>query len=169
MTLNRHLVSIFMMSTVATATYGQQAQSDDNGPLLHRLARLDVREVPLETALPLLGLRSGVQLAFSPDLVSGHRSVNCSCGAVTVAEALDSLLFGTGLRYHETRSRVIVGPPGDPLIASPPKPLRPFRYQVGTVLGEVLAAPDSQPVTHAQVRVAGRVGEVRTDGPRFRR
>jgi outer membrane cobalamin receptor len=169
MTLSRHLFVVLMMSTVATATHGQQAQSAGNGPLLHRLARLDVREVPLETALPLLGLRSGVQLAFSPDLLSGHRPVNCSCGVVTVAEALDSLLVGTGLRYRETPNRVIVGPPNDPLILSQPKPLRPFRLQVGTVLGEVLATPDSQPVVQAQIRVSGRVGEVRTDeAGRFR-
>ena len=61
-------------------------------------------------ALQRLGANSGVQIAYSSDLIAGTGTVSCSCADVTVGQALDSLLSGTGLRYEETRGRVVVRP-----------------------------------------------------------
>jgi hypothetical protein len=77
--------------------------------MLDRPARLDVRDVPLEKALVLLQRASGVALAYSPDLVPDERRVSCACRGVTVAQALDRLLEGTGLRYRLGDDNVVIG------------------------------------------------------------
>jgi len=143
-----------------------QTPAPGAGPgLLDRLARLEVRQVRLQAALLELSRRSGVPIAFSPALLPGNRMVGCSCGSVSVRQALDTLLLGTGLRYHETPQRVVVASPA----AAPGVPARPRAPQVGVLLGVVQSASDSQPVTGAQVRVVGAPGEVRSDAQgRFR-
>ncbi len=99
------LICIITGHAVAQSTNGA-----GDGALLERLARLDIHGVTLETTLSELWQRSGVPLAFSPDLVNGNGSVSCSCADITVREALDSLLAGTELGYAETTNRVLVTP-----------------------------------------------------------
>jgi len=77
--------------------------------MLDRPARLDVRDVPLEKALVLLQRASGVALAYSPDLIPDERRVSCSCKEMTVSQALDRLLKGTGLRYRLGDDNVVIG------------------------------------------------------------
>jgi len=82
---------------------------------------------------------------------------------VTLGEALDSLLAGTDLRYQETPTRVIVGPETDPLTRAAEGTPEPTRPRTGTVMGEVVAAPDRRPIPFARITVSGRLGELRTD------
>jgi len=77
--------------------------------MLDRPARLDVRDVPLEKALVLLQRASGVALAYSPDLVPDDHRVSCACKDLTVSQALDRLLKGTGLRYRLGDDNVVIG------------------------------------------------------------
>jgi outer membrane receptor protein involved in Fe transport len=125
--------------------------------LLTRPAHLDVREVTLETGLNQLSQRSAVPIAFSPDLARAVYPVNCSCIAVTVREALDSLLATTGFEYLEMRSRIVVRPKPSTVSS------RDSEGSEGRVLGVIRAASDSQPIPAAKVGIANRVGEVLTD------
>lgn len=86
-----------------------QASAQATGTLLDRPARLDVRDVPLEKALVLLQRASGVSLAYSPDLLPEEHRVSCPCKGMTVAQALDRVLKGTGLRYRLGDQNVVIG------------------------------------------------------------
>ena len=85
------------------------AEAQGTGTMLDRPARLEVRDVPLEKALVLLQRASGVALAYSPDLVPDDHRVSCACKEVTVSQALDRLLKGTGLRYRLGDDNVVIG------------------------------------------------------------
>lgn len=85
--------------------------------LLSRSARLDVSDVTVEEALTLLRHRSQVDIVFSPTLLPTGR-VSCACADVTVAQALDQLLKGTGFSYFEMPLQVVIQYAG----ALPPPP-----------------------------------------------
>jgi hypothetical protein len=87
----------------------EETRAQGTGTMLDRPARLDVRDVPLEKALVLLQRASGVALAYSPDLVPDERRVSCPCKEMTVSQALDRLLKGTGLRYRLGDDNVVIG------------------------------------------------------------
>ncbi|MBO9711643.1 TonB-dependent receptor [Sphingomonas sp.] len=61
----------------------------------------------LDDALRELSVRSGVGILFSPDVVGNRRSVRVA-GRMTLTEALDRLLAGTGLAYRRTGAGTIV-------------------------------------------------------------
>ncbi len=145
------VVACITVALAATAL-GQTQGVDDS--LLNRQANLDVHAVPLEIALRDLSHLSGIPLAFSPDIVKGPALVSCSCLDVTVRDALDSLLHGTGLVYVEKAGNVAVGPPADApapgsgtsVAAAAAAP------QLRRVSGWVVAGEDSTPVVTALVR-----------------
>lgn len=83
--------------------------ADAQTRLLDRPARLEVRNVPLERALVMLQRASGVELAYSPDLLPPDRRVTCECRDATVAVALDRLLAETGLEYRGLDRKVVIG------------------------------------------------------------
>jgi len=149
-------------SAVAAASAQGLPAADARGPL-RRPARLEVRGAAVEAALQQLRVRSGVALAFSPTLLSGAGPVSCSCAGATVAQALDSILSGTGLEYLESGDRVILRPasrpPGDERLSS----ATPVRRSSGVLIVEVRGARDSLPVAGAEILVSGRVGSVLTD------
>ncbi len=126
--------------------------------LLTRPARLDVRDVTLETGLNQLSQRSAVPIAFSPDLARAVFPVSCSCADVTVGEALDSLLGTTSLEYREMRNRIVVRPNATDATSS-----RDSERREGRVLGVVRTVSDGQPIHAARVGIAGRMGELLTD------
>jgi hypothetical protein len=158
-TIRQTALAILFCGVSATLSAQQRPPGSDS-PLLQRRAGLDIRDVSLEEALSLLRMRSGVSLAFSSDHLRGRALVDCACTEVTVGEALDTLLAGTGLKYHETPNRVVVGTGGGRLIRAEDKRPEPAR---GTIAGLVLSAEDSVPIPSAAVQVVGRLGEVRTD------
>ena len=134
-----------------------------SGGLLQHTAGLEVRDVPLETALQELWKRSNVPLAFSPDLLGDTGPVSCSCASATVRQALDTLLVGTGLQFEEGGRRIVVMPiASTPAVPDASVP-QPERQVSGWLMGSVQTASDSQPVLGAHVVVSGLPGEVRTD------
>jgi TonB-linked SusC/RagA family outer membrane protein len=96
-----------------------RAEQAEQHRLLARPAHLRVESMPLLDALRELGRRSGVPLAYSPSLLPDEREVGCTCDAVTVGDALDSLLAGTGVTVSESSGQVILTSPRAP---APPLP-----------------------------------------------
>ncbi len=159
MTAGYRTIIVCLLAAHTPVVQAQEADHQSSTRLLNRPARLEVREVSLETAIRQLSQRSGVPFAFSPDVLRSHGTVSCFCTDATVAVALDSLLAGTGLVYSETTRRVVLSPPAAPRAAR----LRESIVQSGTLVGFVRAAPDSQPINGAWIQVSGRLGVVRTD------
>lgn len=126
--------------------------------LLENAAGVDIRTATLAEALEMLAANSGVPLAFSSDLVRCEGTVSCHCSAVTVGNALDSLLVGTGLSYRETEHRVVVGNGSLARIQR-----TEARQDRGWIYGVVLSEADSAPISGASVQLEQRIGEVRTD------
>jgi hypothetical protein len=162
------LLTVILTCAATSTAMGQQIADRTTRMLLRRQAHLDVHNVALDAALGELQLRSGVSIAFSPDLARQYGSVSCSCESVTVGAALDSLLRGTQLGYAETTNRVIVAPVmelhattgamnGDVVIGPQSS------QQAATLVGFVRSAADSQPIVGAWIRVPGRMGDARTD------
>ena len=157
--------------------------------LLSRPAKLMLSPSKLADGLAALQQTSGVALAFSPTFLPDDRVVTCRCKHVTVAQAIDSLLAGTGLRYAVLNGQVIVervlsaSHPGPvPSLAVPPtasaaapqaapptvraavpSPVR------GSLAGTVVAARTQQPLAHSDVVIEGTSLRTVTDAAgRFR-
>ncbi len=77
--------------------------------LLARPARLHIEGVGVEEAIRALQRHSGISMAYSSDLLPSDRRVSCRCDSLTVREALDTILAGTGLRYQEGRRQIFIG------------------------------------------------------------
>jgi hypothetical protein len=158
----RHMLAcVGLLAAVATTAAARDAAQVQGDSLLLRQAHLDVRREPLETALQRLSLRSGVPIAFSPDLVRTFPPVSCACERATVGAALDSLLVGTTLKYIEANNRVVVVPArredSERSAAARAAPAS------GIMVGSVLSAADSTSIPGALVTVLGRFGELHTD------
>jgi hypothetical protein len=136
------------------ATSGAWAQ--EGSGLLERPARIDVRGASLNDALRELQRRSGVALAFSPDHLTGRDPVSCACLDATVAQALDTLLAGTGLRYLVTGNRLVISTGNGLVTQHPPEAAIQTKRQVCTVVGEVSASTDGRPIAGALVQVLER-------------
>jgi outer membrane receptor protein involved in Fe transport len=141
-------------------------------------ARLRVDNVPLTDALTELHRHSGVRLAFSPSLLSDTRKVTCHCEAVTVGEALRSILRGTAFSYVELGGHVLIEPrqpeqrsaiylaqslglsiaPAAAMMApSAPSVLLPAAASPrdGRLIGRVVAARSLAPMGQVQISLAG--------------
>lgn len=148
----------------AAAVPAQQSDAGNSqatiGPtgLLDRPARLVVEGVTLSTALARLSHRAGVPLVFSETFLPKKADVACPCGSVRVAEALDRLLAGTGLRYAETETQIIIEPGfAVSLTASPPAQAAegPPQPRQGAIAGQVTAAATESPLAGVQVSIPG--------------
>lgn len=161
-----------------------KAQGDAAKSPLDHPARLQVENVPLADALAELRRSSGIPLAFSPSLLPADRRVSCVCGSVSVGEALENILAGTGLRFDESGRHIVIRP-GDPRVAltatlqerlrglvpagrlaTPgPRPSpgtrvlrtldRRSRQEVGTVTGRAVNATTNAPLSSAQISIVG--------------
>lgn len=150
------------------------ARSISRNPL-NQPAWLDVADVPLEEGLMLLRRQSGVDLAFSPTLLPDHRRVSCRCEHLTVRDALEQLLDGTGHEYALLGNGIVIERSAETGRASrgaarlagvEPSPititssLRTVdravpRFRQGTVTGQVVDQRTRQPLASVQVSVAG--------------
>lgn len=134
-----------VLAVVLMAGAGWEAGAQEASSLLERPARLDVEGVTLAQALTALQRTSGVAVAFSPDLLPAEADRSCRCAEVTVGEALERLLRGTGLEAVPGRRQIMVGRIGG---VAPPV----------AVVGWVVEAETGRPVPSAEVSVAGAQG-----------
>src|SRR5262245_19597140 len=134
--------------TVAMQQHQPVALPSDygSGDLLSRPARLDVRSVPIATALLDLQARAGVPMIFSPSGLDNGRQVSCKCQSLTVREALARLLRGTSFVYSQQNGSILI---------EPGEASAPAAVQTRIVTGKVTDSLTSEPVTGGQVSVQG--------------
>jgi TonB-linked SusC/RagA family outer membrane protein len=132
----------------------------DQSELLTRAARLQVTDVTLAEALDLLNRQSGVPIAFSRTVLPGDRRVTCACEAVSVGEALDSMLAGLPFIRTIQGRQVVVMP--RPAILTPPDPV-PVSVPQEPVVAGVVVDRRSTPLVGARVAVAGSPAQAVTD------
>jgi TonB-linked SusC/RagA family outer membrane protein len=100
-------------------TVAAALQQPGSTALLERPAHLRVQDISLENALEALARASGVALAYSPSLLPSEPRVTCECQELSVADALFTLLAGTGFAYRERDGQVILVPrPAATLVAA---------------------------------------------------
>lgn len=174
-------LAVGLQLTSLSPAYAQRiaVSSDDvdahDSSLLDRQANLSLQDVDLGVALRTLSKRSGVVIAFSASLLPPGRVVSCTCEHATVGTALERLLSGTWLLYHELQEEIAIIPqvpmsPSQPRYASLYKaPLVPVLTRmlshrlhttapvrlVGTIVGTVTVAETRAAVASAQVTVEG--------------
>ncbi len=122
------------------------AQGTDSRDILSLPAGLVVRDAPLADALAALQQRSGVSIAFSPDLLPAGRRVDCDCAETSVEAALRRILRGTPLVFEATRTmvRIVPAPAAAPGVQS-----------VGTLAGTIRDAHDGSPLPGGTVTLSG--------------
>ncbi len=186
------LVLLFAFLVAGQPLLGQErlasavprSKAESGASVLDVTAGLKVEGVSLGSALTQLGFTSGVRFAFSPSLLPGEHLVNCDCEAITVREALDRLLAGTGLRYTLLGKQVIVeqGPHLEQmkvqlaavdLIPTTPRTLEGGvnggvvrmlpQQEPGNIQGSVVDVTNQRPLQNAQVFLPGLERGVLTD------
>ncbi|MBO6778045.1 MAG: carboxypeptidase-like regulatory domain-containing protein [Rhodothermales bacterium] len=112
--------------------------------------------VPLEEALSQVAATSGIDLAFTSDLVAGKR-VSCGILDALVGEVLQCVLRGTGLDFIVLSSGTYV------LIKAAQLP-----DALGTLVGIVVDADSGAPLPYAHVFLSGPdIGAVSNESGRF--
>ena len=135
----------------------QITAQENNGDLLERRARLNVRNVTLQNALFELGRRAEISFAYSSHFLSDSSRITCRCTRNTVREVLDRLLEGTNLEYRVTRTQILIVPKRAP-------------GEIGDkdIEGVVLDQNDSVPVSGIEIRMLGTpFGVITRDDGRF--
>lgn len=119
-------------------------------------ARITVEGLGIEESLRMLGRSAGVSLVYSPDLLPASRGVSCACQDVTVRQALERILSGTGLTFRASGTLIRI------------VPLQPRSAPVrgGCILGRVLDEVGS-PVVNAMVQLDDGRGVLSDGAGRF--
>lgn len=172
-------LSEVLSAQVMFASNSRTPQTSSSRPLLELPARLEVKEVSLTEALVRLSTQSGVTVGFSPSLLrSDARTVECSCLALSVGEALTRLLEGLPVRYEERDGQILLIPVASGTVSRPELPataptLLPTTPMVYTtnmrlvadslVTGRIVDEVTRQPLTDARVVVAGTTRVALTD------
>lgn len=121
--------------------------------ILDRPAGLRVSGVSVEAALIQLQASSGVQIAYSRELLPADRAVSCECETVSVRVALSHLLGNTELAYRVLGDQV--------LIIRMPEPSEDPTVRV--VTGRILSLRDRTPLGSAAVSLPSEAIVVSTD------
>ena len=103
--------------------------------ILDRVAKLQVRDASLASALQSLAMNSGVSVSYSPSLVERQSTVTCDCRDESVRHALTIILGGTGLGFSESGEEVAIDRDVPPPVEGR-APL-PDKARVGTITGTV--------------------------------
>jgi hypothetical protein len=109
-----------------------------------------VDSVTVEQALRQLRLSAGVSLLYSPDLLPVDKRVSCACERVTVREALEKILAGTGLTFRAAGAQIRIVPN--------PRTNGAASMTTGFIAGRVLAVDTGEPVVNAMVRLESAQG-----------
>jgi TonB-dependent starch-binding outer membrane protein SusC len=178
-----HLATAALLSCSALSLHGQstdfvataevRAMSGPHGVdgMLDRPAELAIRDVTLAEALEALRTRSNARIAFSPSLLPSSPRVSCTCTDLTVREALDHLLDGSGFRWMPVGSQVLIEPVRDAIaegvavqVASANLDFGEFRWiddvaaeevRTGIIQGRVTHRTAGRPLSPVQVYVEG--------------
>lgn len=123
-------------------------------PAVVQAAAVDIPAQPLADALVMLGRQAGLQILFDSGQVQGVRSPAVR-GDLSVNQALDTLLAGTGLTYQASGTSIVLS--------------RPSAAGGATVLPPVQVAGNAE---HATGPVQGYVAQqtatgTKTDTPRI--
>ncbi len=97
-------------SVVAANDLPAEASGPELDRLMDRVADFEIRDATLAEALEALRNRSGVRIVFSPSLLPDEPLLSCECQVATVRESLDLLIRGTGFRWVQVGSQVLVEP-----------------------------------------------------------
>jgi hypothetical protein len=136
--------TILLASVILGAPSTATAQTPLDGD-----ARLFVTQELLEVALRRLQRSSGVRLVYSPDLLPQEHRVSCACSSVSVAQALDALLDGTGLTYRSARTQITIAPEQADDRRDTAR---------GVIVGRVVDAEGGRPVVNAMIRLESGQG-----------
>src|SRR5882724_6759431 len=123
--MTRRLLSGSAM--IALMAYGQA------GSAQAAKTPLDLPAQPLDVALNTVGVKTGSEILFSKDAVSGYQA-RALKGAYEAQDALAALLHGTGLRVNATSNNVYVVSPAPIRLAQATPPRRPPQ-SVGSSIG----------------------------------
>ena len=126
---------------MATLLFGVSSKAGAQ-TLLDSVAGLTVQGSSFEHALQLLSRSDSVSLVNSPALLPRHRLVACACARVTVGEALQRILRGTGLTFRAGTTNVRIVPARSG--AAP--------EAAGTIVGRVVGG-DDEPVVNVVVQL----------------
>lgn len=134
--------------------YGEVAT---RGSALGLEAGIDLRDIPLRTALEYLRAASGAPLAFSPSLLPRDLLVSCECREVGVGEALSTLLADSGFEYAVVGRQIVIRETAE-REAARKRGLLPPADRARSTRALRLPTPDARPVAHSMTRnISGRV------------
>lgn len=109
------------------------------------IARFDIPQQKLDTALSEYARQSGTQLLYAPELANGKKTGQAVRGEKTARQALDELLAGTGLEYATSASgAILISDKGGQGGAMSGKPLD------GETQGNVQEVAELQPTAPSQ-------------------
>jgi hypothetical protein len=109
--LRRCFTPLILLGLIVPAFWAAPGQVSAQS-VLDRPAGLDVEQEEVERTLRLLRRTAGVALLYSPDLIPPDRTVTCPCQDLTVREALERILEGTGLTFRGSERQVRIIPSG---------------------------------------------------------
>ncbi|MGH7551500.1 MAG: carboxypeptidase-like regulatory domain-containing protein, partial [Longimicrobiales bacterium] len=161
------LLAIWAIATLLSAAAPARADGASTmeqakpGGLLARRSHLRVERVPLAAALQELTRSSGVSLAYSPSMLPLQKRVSCACAALSVGDALGTLLVDTGFQYREGDVEVILSPTPMPVFPAPSADLAPSN---GAALSVPRGLRYDEPLPLLEVRQPALVRAARITG-----
>lgn len=163
------LVPIGPLAPTASAAEASVQRQVAAGSLLSRSSGLHVEKVSLAAGLEALARSSGVVLAYSPSRLPATVRVSCACVDLSVADALDALLEGTGFVYREGDGEVILTSKRVTAVAAPTQPSPAQESSNGLAVASErepseAAAPSAADVGPALVMAATITGVVTSEG-----
>ncbi len=123
---------------------------------------LDLRAAPFHTALQIIGQRAGLSILYGPDVAAVRIPISLRVDNMTVGEALDRVLEGTGLEAYVSLHGTAV------LVRRENTPLPRATQVGGMITGRVTDAVTHAFLDQVAVRVEGPgLGAVTTSDGRY--
>ena len=142
-------------ATPATVHVGPE---DSRAPVLRQLISLRLEQASLEEALTAITKQVSGRLMFEDVPDSIDRRVTVEEEAISVRDALDLVLQGTGLEVVVPETGSLV------LVKQRPVPVAPPEQDTAKIHGRVIDASSGDPVAAASVSIRGTTRQVVTDG-----
>jgi TonB-dependent siderophore receptor len=122
-------------------------------PVLRQRLTLDLKDVPLKTALAVISSQAGLQLVYSDDALPVATRIRLRADAITVAAALTDVLIDADVDivFSQTGRAALVPRVGSAALAN------------GSVRGRVTDARTGQAIAGASVSLQGSAGHATSD------